>query len=109
MNPELARLLNNTLPGALSVFVGSLPLLGVIAWFTYQQSDRFRRIEERVDKLDSRIESRMDRLEARIDRTDGKIDKLTESVNQLVAEVKVIHVRVVKLEEREARPTLVQG
>jgi uncharacterized protein YdcH (DUF465 family) len=98
MDPEIAKLLNNTLPGALSVFAGSLPLLCVISWFTYQQGDRFKRIEDRLDRVDSRI-----------DRLKNKIDKLTDAVTSLVTELRVMNMRVASLEQKEDQPRVLKS
>jgi hypothetical protein len=97
MDPEFAKLLNNTLPGALSVCLGCLPLLGVIAWFSYQQGDRMRRMEQHLDRLDQKM-----------DRMDQKMDNNTAAIAALVTEVRVINQRVVTLEDL-IRPQIVKG
>ena len=119
MDPEFAKLLNNTLPGALSVCLGSLPLLGVIAWFSYQQGERMRRMEQHLDRLEQKMDrmehkfdNKFDRLEQEIDnrfgRLDQKMDNNTAAIAALVTEVRVINQRVVTLEDL-IRPQIVKG
>jgi hypothetical protein len=58
---------------ALSVFLGTLPLLLTIAWGLLQSDRRLTRIEGKLDSIDSTLSDVRERLatvEARLDRLD---------------------------------------
>jgi hypothetical protein len=72
MSPEVAKFLNNTLPTEIGVFTGSLPLMGVIAWFAMQQADRFKRVELAIDNLTAVVNT----LVTKVAVMDTKIDSI---------------------------------
>lgn len=55
------------LQSALGIFVGTLPLLGVIAWAPFQQSQRLSRLENQVDGLTSRMNTQFDTVNGKLD------------------------------------------
>jgi hypothetical protein len=68
MDPELAKFLNTTLPVAVGVITGSLPLMGVIGWFAIQQSSRMARIENSLDKLTDSVGGLKETVAVLVDR-----------------------------------------
>ena len=77
----------------LSVFIATLPLVGVIGWAALQQNSRF-------DMLTQSFNHRMDRLEKRL-------DELGDDMKSLGVRINEHEVRIAKVETRLDGPRMV--
>jgi chromosome segregation ATPase len=59
---------------AVNVFLGTLPLLGVIVWGLLQNDRRLQALDKRIDGVDQRL----GRMETRMDSMEGKLSAVSE-------------------------------
>ena len=95
----------------LSVFLATLPLVGVIGWAAFQQNSRFDMLggslNKRMDMLDKRIDMLGDSINHRMDRLEKRLDDLGEDLKSLGVRVNDHDVRIAKVETRLDNPRLV--
>ena len=80
---------------AVSVFLGTLPLLGTILWGLLQNDRRLQALDKRIDMLDKRIDGvdqRLGRMETRIDSIDGKLGVVSERLVKVETKLEGGHV-----------------
>ena len=73
MDPALQQMIT-TVAG---VFIGSLPLVGVIGWAAFTQNNRLNRIEAQLDELGKDLKNlgiRVSNIEIRVSVAETKLD-----------------------------------
>ncbi len=71
---------------AVQIFLGTLPLLGVLLVIAIQNDRRFAAIDKRLDRMDTRL----DRMDDRFDRLEVKLDKILDKLSDLDKRVAVL-------------------
>jgi hypothetical protein len=75
---------------AISVFLGTLPLLGAILWGLLQNERRLAAIDKRLDLMDKRL----DGIDRRLDGVESKLERYGDKLNTVATKVAIIETKL---------------